>query len=44
MIYTRRNLRVCFLLPTMAVGYDTDDLPFVEIAWLFFVIGFGSKE
>lgn len=41
MIYARENRAVCFLLPTAAVGVDIDGSYFVEIAWLFFVIGFG---
>lgn len=41
-MYTRRNWRVCFLTPTIAVGIDEDDRPFFEVAWFWFVIGFGD--
>ena len=44
MIYTRTNSRVCFLLPSAAVGVDIDGRYFFEVAWLFFVIGLGSLE
>ena len=38
-MYTRQNYRVFFLLPTLAFGYDVDDAIFVELAWMFFVVG-----
>ena len=48
MIYFRQSDRVCFLLPTAAVGMptaavglDIDGRYFVEISWLNFSIGFG---
>ncbi len=44
MTYTRQNNRVFFVIPTMAIGIDEDDWWFIEVAWLWFVVGFGSKE
>jgi len=41
MIYLRQSDRVCFLLPTAAVGVDIDGRYFVEISWLNLSIGFG---
>lgn len=43
MWYGRHNPNVCFLLPTMAIGIDTDGRYFMEVAFLFFVLGIGDK-
>lgn len=42
-MYTRNATRTFFLLPTMAVGVDEAGYCFVELAWLCWAIGFGSK-
>ena len=42
-IYTRINECVFFLLPSAAVGVDTDGRYFFELAWMFFAIGFGDE-
>ena len=46
MIYVRQSPRVCFLLPAIALGLDTEnenEYPFLEVAWLFWAIGIGEK-
>jgi hypothetical protein len=42
MMYLRENYRVFFLLPAVAIGRDTDDRVFFEIAWLCWAAGVGS--
>jgi hypothetical protein len=42
MFYMRRNKRVCFLLPLIAIGIDVDDRVFFEFGFLTFVIGIGD--
>ncbi len=37
--YFHVNKSVCFLLPTIAVGYDTDLRYFIEVGFLFFAVG-----
>jgi len=39
MIYTRQNTNVMFLIPTAAVGVDTDGKYFFELAWLCWAVG-----
>lgn len=41
-MYSRYNPSVVFLLPTLAVGLDTDGRPFIEVAWLCWAVGLGS--
>jgi hypothetical protein len=33
-----------FLLPTAAIGIDTDGLYFFELAWLCWAVGIGYAE
>lgn len=40
--YRRVNNNVCFLLPTVACGWDVDGRFFFEFGWLFFVAGIGD--
>lgn len=38
-VYVRHNPNVMFLLPTAAVGVDTDGRYFLEVAWLCWAVG-----
>lgn len=38
-MYVRHNPNVMFLLPTAAVGVDTDGRYFLEVAWLCWAVG-----
>lgn len=41
-MYTRENANVFFLIPTIAVGTETDGRFFLEIAWLCWAVGVGE--
>lgn len=43
-MYVRENQKVVFLLPTLAIGVDTDGRYFFEAAWLHWAIGVGSLD
>jgi hypothetical protein len=38
-VYGRYNPNVMFLLPTAAIGVDTDGRYFFEVAWLCWAVG-----
>lgn len=42
-MYCHMSKNTFFLLPAVAVGFDSDGLYFVEIALFNFAIGFGGK-
>lgn len=44
MFYRRTSSRVFFIAPTVAFGFDENDLPFLEFAWLCFAFGVGAKD
>jgi hypothetical protein len=41
-MYTRLKSRVCFLLPTLAIGVDADGRYFIEAGWLWFAVRLGD--
>lgn len=41
-MYGRKNPNVCFILPALAFGIDTDGRFFFEAAWLIWAIGVGD--
>lgn len=45
-LYLRANRFTFFVLPCIAVGWDTTNnfIPFVELGWLWFAVGIGNDE
>lgn len=43
-MYVRHKPSVLFIVPTVAVGIDLDDRPFMELAWLCWSVGIGSLD
>jgi hypothetical protein len=43
MFYARQNYKVFFFWPSLAFGYDLDETIFIELAWMFYVIGIGQQ-
>jgi len=42
-MYFRKSHSTLFLWPALAVGTDTNGMVFMELAWLCWSVGLGSK-
>ncbi len=40
-MYVRRSENTYFLLPAIAIGVDSEDRIFLEVAWLSWAVGIG---